>query len=75
MQVDPTPAVASTEVTDSADKAVKSSGSASKKYTPPVDAQTGDLILEATAYLRLLLALLNLDAGNNEQVRIPSMFI
>ncbi|RXK36841.1 26S proteasome regulatory subunit N3 [Tremella mesenterica] len=34
-----------------------------KKYTPPLDPQTGDLIPEGVVYLRLLLVLLNLDAG------------
>lgn len=69
MQVDPSPAIAPTEISDSGDKA-KSSGkeSGAKKYTPPVDGQSGDLILEATAYLRLLIALLTLDTGNNELV-------
>lgn len=70
MQVDPSPAAASAE-TNEGDKATKSSGNGGKKYTPPVDGQTGDLILEATAYLRLLLALLSLDAGENDQVGLP----
>lgn len=69
MQVDPSPANASAEKTASEDKATKTTAeSGGKKYTPPVDAQTGDLILEATAYLRLLVALLSLDAGHNDQV-------
>lgn len=38
------------------------------RYIAPVDGQTEDLILEGTAYLRLLLILLNLDAGKVEEV-------
>lgn len=75
MQIDPSPAVLAeaTESTESGDKTAKSTGAGAggKKYTPPVDGQTGDLILEATTYLRLLIALLSLDAGNNDQVSSP----
>jgi len=42
--------------------------SSKPKYTAPVDGQTEDLILEGTAYLRLLLVLMNLDAGKVEEV-------
>lgn len=73
MQVDPTPAAAPAaapvENGESGDKTTKpNNGAGGKKYTPHVDGQTGDLILEATAYLRLLIALLILDAGNNDLV-------
>jgi hypothetical protein len=40
-----------------------------KKFTPPINATTGDLLPECTAYIRLLLILANLDAGHIEQVR------
>lgn len=73
MQIDPAPALASM---DSVDKTTKSDSapttSGGKKYTPPVDPQTGDLILEATTYLRLLLALLNIDAGRVDEVSCDS---
>lgn len=66
MQVDPSPTTS--EAAEGAAKTTKAAAPSVKKYTPPVDGQTGDLILEATAYLRLLLAIINLDAGNNDQV-------
>jgi 26S proteasome regulatory subunit N3 len=64
MQVDSEPA------TSEKDKEMDNdaSTSSSKKYQPPVDAQTGDLIPEATVYLRLLLILMNLNAGKLEEV-------
>lgn len=37
--------------------------SVAKKYTPPIDSATNDLIPEAVVYLRLLLLLAALDAG------------
>ena len=45
---------------------------AAKKYTPPIDQPTGDLIPEGTVYLRLLLVLLNLDAGKVVEVCLSS---
>jgi 26S proteasome regulatory subunit N3 len=38
-----------------------------KKYSPPVDSSTQDLLPECVVYLRLLLILANLDAGRVEQ--------
>jgi 26S proteasome regulatory subunit N3 len=48
----------------------KTAEASARKYTAPLDGQTGDLILEATAYLRLLLVLMNLDAGKVEEVSV-----
>lgn len=75
MQIDPAPAIASMDSVDKgAHKAdAGSTGQGGKKYTPPVDPQSGDLILEATTYLRLLLALLNLDAGKVDEVSQHSL--
>lgn len=39
-----------------------------KKFSPPLDGVTQDLIPEAVAYLRLLLVLMNLDAGKVQEV-------
>lgn len=66
MQVDSHPAPAPAPESEDKEKATKPKASGSKKYTPPVDGQSNDLILEATVYLRLLLTLLNLDAGHTE---------
>jgi 26S proteasome regulatory subunit N3 len=63
MQVDPTPAPTTTE--GEKDKDTKAS---SKKYSAPTEGENGDLILEGVAYLRLLLILMNLDAGKVEEV-------
>lgn len=46
-----------------------------RKFTPPVDAATGDLLVEGIVYLRLLLILLNLDAGKVEEVSCYSCIL
>jgi 26S proteasome regulatory subunit N3 len=69
MQVDPAPALASMERVDkSSSEATSTSTSNARKYSPPLDAQSGDLIPEGVVYLRLLLVLMNLDAGKVEEV-------
>jgi 26S proteasome regulatory subunit N3 len=55
--------------TSTASTTTTSPAASAKKYSPPVDAATGDLVIEGVIYLRLLLILLNLDAGKVEQVR------
>lgn len=48
---------------------VEEKGEAPKKaYTAPIDPITNDLVIEGTIYLRLLLILLNLDAGRTQLV-------
>jgi 26S proteasome regulatory subunit N3 len=67
MQVDSASTPAPT--TEGEEKEKENPKASSKpKYTAPVDGQTEDLILEGTAYLRLLLVLMNLDAGKVEEV-------
>lgn len=39
-----------------------------KKFVPPIDPATGDLLPEGIVYLRLLLILANLDAGRVVEV-------
>lgn len=69
MQVDPAPALSTMERVDkSSEPTSHSSAGNGRKYSPPLDAQTGDLIPEGVIYLRLLLALMNLDAGKVEEV-------
>ncbi|KAK8864225.1 hypothetical protein IAR55_001471 [Kwoniella newhampshirensis] len=55
MEIDPTPAKA--EESNTTPPTTK------KKFTPPIDGSTGDLLPEAVMYIRLLIILLNLDAG------------
>ena len=63
MQVD-----TSVEAAGEKEKETDASKASGKKYNAPVDGQSGDLIIEGTAYLRLLLVLMNLDAGKVEEV-------
>ena len=70
MQVDSASTPAPT--TEGEEKEKETPKSSPRKYTAPVDGQTEDLILEGTAYLRLLLILLNLDAGKVEEVSLTS---
>jgi 26S proteasome regulatory subunit N3 len=67
MQVDSASTPAPTTEGDEKEKETPKASS-KPKYTAPVDGQTEDLILEGTAYLRLLLILMNLDAGKVEEV-------
>jgi 26S proteasome regulatory subunit N3 len=67
MQVDSASTPAPTTEGEEKDKETPKASS-KPQYTAPVDGQTEDLILEATAYLRLLLVLMNLDAGKVEEV-------
>lgn len=66
MQVDSS--VPASEATGEKEKETDASKASGKKYNAPVDGQSGDLIIEGTAYLRLLLVLMNLDAGKVEEV-------
>jgi hypothetical protein len=45
-----------------------SSAAQPKKFSPPLDGVSQDLIPEGVAYLRLLLILMNLDAGKVKEV-------
>lgn len=65
MQVD-----TSVEAAGEKEKETDVSKASGKKYNAPVDGQSGDLIIEGTAYLRLLLVLMNLDAGKVEEVSL-----
>ncbi|WWC89523.1 uncharacterized protein L201_004447 [Kwoniella dendrophila CBS 6074] len=60
MEIDPTP------TTDDAskDKEATTQSQPKKKFSPPLDSSGNELIPEGVMYLRLLLILLNLDAGN-----------
>jgi 26S proteasome regulatory subunit N3 len=83
MEVDAAPAV-STSTTEAAKTDDDASGSKDKEagekpkpapkkvYAAPVDPVTGDLLLEGTVYLRLLLILANLDASNVKLVSSTS---
>ena len=66
MQVDSS--VPTTETAGEKEKETDALKASGKKYNAPVDGQSGDLIIEGTAYLRLLLVLMNLDAGKVEEV-------
>ena len=68
MEVDPAPEIANEvqEVKD--EKKAEDKVKATPKYIVPVDAATGDLVLEGSAYLRLLLILANLDAQRVKEV-------
>ena len=68
MQVDSASTPAPT--TEGEEKEKETPKPSPRKYTAPVDGQSEDLILEGTAYLRLLLILLNLDAGKVEEVSL-----
>jgi 26S proteasome regulatory subunit N3 len=68
MQVDLASTPAPTTEGEDKEKDLEASKPSPRKYTAPVDGQTEDLILEGTAYLRLLLVLMNLDAGKVEEV-------
>lgn len=68
MEVDPAPETANAvqEVKD--EKKAEEKVKATPKYIVPVDAATSDLVLEGSAYLRLLLILANLDAQRVKEV-------
>jgi 26S proteasome regulatory subunit N3 len=68
MQVDSSAPTTEVGETDKEKEKEASKASSGKKYTAPLDGQSGDLIIEGTAYLRLLLVLMNLDAGKVEEV-------
>lgn len=52
----------------SAEAAASTSATQPKKFSPPVDGVSQDLIPEAVVYLRLLLILMSLDAGKVKEV-------
>lgn len=64
MDIDQTPA----ETAPTAAASTSEAATGAKKFSPPLDGVSQDLIPEAVAYLRLLLILMNLDAGKVEEV-------
>lgn len=75
MDVDTTPADSAVPAADGAAVGPSSATGAagSKKISPPLDGVTQDLIPEGVAYLRLLLILMNLDAGNVKEVSVVDL--
>jgi 26S proteasome regulatory subunit N3 len=73
MQVDSSAPTTEVGETDKEKEKEATKASSGKKYTAPLDGQSGDLIIEGTAYLRLLLVLMNLDAGKVEEVSFPGL--
>jgi 26S proteasome regulatory subunit N3 len=63
MEIDSVP----TEATP-AEATASTSAAQAKKFSPPLDGISQDLIPEAVVYLRLLLILMNLDAGKVKEV-------
>ncbi|KAI9639580.1 proteasome regulatory subunit C-terminal-domain-containing protein [Dioszegia hungarica] len=63
MDIDQTPA----ETAATAAASTSEAATGAKKFSPPLDGVSQDLIPEAVAYLRLLLILMNLDAGKVEE--------
>jgi 26S proteasome regulatory subunit N3 len=74
MQVDSSAPTTEVGETDKEKEKEATKASSGKKYTAPLDGQSGDLIIEATAYLRLLLVLMNLDAGKVEEVSCLGLY-
>jgi len=72
MEVDPAPETAvegqETKDGEKAEEKKVEKKAAPPKYIVPVDAATGDLVLEGTVYIRLLLILANLDAQRVKEV-------
>ncbi|WWD17477.1 hypothetical protein CI109_101918 [Kwoniella shandongensis] len=58
MEVDPAPAATTTTTAEGT-----TTPASKKKFTPPIDGASGDLLPEGVMYIRLLVILLNLDAG------------
>lgn len=68
MDVDVSPGDAAASAADGAAASASGGAAGSKKFSPPLDGVTQDLIPEGVAYLRLLLIMMNLDAGKVKEV-------